>query len=66
VIMQHPAHWRKSSRSNNNGGSCVEVAAIGEAIAIRDSKLDTTVPYPKIIISKMEWQGLMKGMPNPG
>lgn len=50
--------WRKSSRSNNNGGSCVEVAALGEVIAIRDSKLDITVPCPILVISKMEWHGL--------
>lgn len=30
--------WRKSSRSTNQGGACVEVAALPGAIAIRDSK----------------------------
>ena len=31
--------WRKSSRSGNNGGQCVEVAAPGNLVAIRDSKI---------------------------
>jgi Domain of unknown function (DUF397) len=30
--------WRKSSRSGNNGGQCIEVAAPGNLIAVRDSK----------------------------
>ena len=30
--------WRKSSRSGNNGGQCVEVAAPGHLVAVRDSK----------------------------
>jgi len=30
--------WRKSSRSNINGGDCVEVARLPYAIGIRDSK----------------------------
>jgi hypothetical protein len=29
--------WRKSSRSGNNGGQCVEVAAAGRVL-VRDSK----------------------------
>ena len=30
--------WRKSSRSTNQGGACVEVAALLDAIGLRDSK----------------------------
>lgn len=30
--------WRKSSYSGNNGGQCVEVAAPGGLVAVRDSK----------------------------
>ncbi|MEU3455982.1 DUF397 domain-containing protein [Micromonospora sp. NPDC006766] len=30
--------WRKSSRSDNNGGACVEVTVLDESILIRDSK----------------------------
>ncbi|WP_018656017.1 DUF397 domain-containing protein [Actinomadura flavalba] len=30
--------WRKSSRSLNNGGDCIEVATAPATIAVRDSK----------------------------
>jgi hypothetical protein len=33
-----PVAWRKSSRSGDNGGACVEVATVGPAVAVRDSK----------------------------
>lgn len=32
------AHWRKSSRSTDTGGECVEVAGLPGVIAVRDSK----------------------------
>ncbi|MFI6758974.1 DUF397 domain-containing protein [Micromonospora sp. NPDC050417] len=33
------AHWRKSTRSGDNGGACVEVATnLPNLIAVRDSK----------------------------
>jgi Domain of unknown function (DUF397) len=33
------AEWRKSSRSGDNGGNCVEVARnLPSAVAVRDSK----------------------------
>jgi hypothetical protein len=32
-----PAAWRKSSRSGDNGGACVEVATAGPSVAVRDS-----------------------------
>jgi hypothetical protein len=30
--------WRKSRRSTNQGGACVEVAALPQAVGVRDSK----------------------------
>lgn len=30
--------WRKSSHSGNGGANCVEVAFVGSAMALRDSK----------------------------
>ncbi|MCP9951770.1 DUF397 domain-containing protein [Actinomadura madurae] len=32
------AKWRKSSRSGENGGDCVELAKVAGAVAVRDSK----------------------------
>lgn len=32
------ARWRKSTRSGNTGGACVQVATVRESIAVRDSK----------------------------
>ncbi|WP_192759411.1 DUF397 domain-containing protein [Actinomadura algeriensis] len=32
------ALWRKSSRSTNNGGHCVELASAAAGVAVRDSK----------------------------
>jgi uncharacterized protein DUF397 len=32
------ALWRKSTRSGDNGGQCVEVAFLGTAVGLRDSK----------------------------
>ncbi|MBW8484239.1 DUF397 domain-containing protein [Actinomadura parmotrematis] len=30
--------WRKSSHSAGNGGECVELAAVPDSVAVRDSK----------------------------
>lgn len=32
------AVWLKSNESTNQGGECVEVAALSDAIGVRDSK----------------------------
>jgi hypothetical protein len=32
------AVWRKSTRSGDNAGQCVEVAFLGTAVGLRDSK----------------------------
>ncbi|MEU6131629.1 DUF397 domain-containing protein [Saccharopolyspora sp. NPDC047091] len=36
--------WRKSTRSNANGGACVEVALTTDHSAVRDSKLGQASP----------------------
>ncbi|WP_248959534.1 DUF397 domain-containing protein [Sphaerisporangium perillae] len=47
------ALWRKSSRSGDNGGHCVEVASnLADAIAVRDSKRPDR---PAVIFSYGEW-----------
>ncbi|GIL26076.1 DUF397 domain-containing protein [Actinocatenispora comari] len=40
MTVSTPAHgvWRKSSRSNGQGGACVEAMDLGATVAIRDSK----------------------------
>jgi hypothetical protein len=58
---QQQVVWRKSSRSNGNGGNnCVEVADLGDASAVRDSK---DPDGPQLLFDTAEWQrwlGLVK------
>lgn len=35
---RHVKVWRKARRSNDQGGSCVELAALTEGVGVRDSK----------------------------
>lgn len=37
-MMMESVTWRKSSRSNNSGGACVELACSGDLRGVRDSK----------------------------
>ena len=47
------AVWRKSSRSNGNGGNnCVEVAFLDTIVAIRDSKNQSG---PALFFDSAEW-----------
>jgi hypothetical protein len=32
------ARWKKSTRSDNNGGACVEVAILPDVVGVRDTK----------------------------
>jgi hypothetical protein len=54
------AQWRKASRSNSNGGACVEVARnLPGAVAVRDSKDPNG---PKLIIPAAGWQAFTAGV----
>lgn len=54
------APWRKSSRSNGNGGNnCVEVARLPEAVAVRDSK---DRDGPSLIFTRAEWAAFIAGV----
>lgn len=54
------AIWRKSSRSNGNGGACVEVARnLSGIVAVRDSK-DTH--GPALIFSPDGWRTFVDGV----
>ncbi|MBW8792620.1 MAG: DUF397 domain-containing protein [Streptomyces sp.] len=45
--------WHRSSYSNGMGGECLEVAALAEAIAVRDSKVTLG---PQITLSDGAWR----------
>jgi hypothetical protein len=56
MIPVHPlntAVWKKSSRSNGNGGNnCVEVANLDTFVAVRDSKDPSG---PALIFNSASW-----------
>jgi Domain of unknown function (DUF397) len=51
------AKWRKSSHSSANG--CVEVARVGEYVAIRDSK---DQQGSALIFTPAEWRAFLLGV----
>ena len=54
------ARWRKSTRSGNNGGNCVEVARnLPGAVAVRDSK---DPDGPVLIFTPAEWRAFAAGV----
>jgi hypothetical protein len=55
------ARWRKSSRSEDNGGQCVEVAILANAVAVRDSKNPTG---PVLVFTPAEWDAFIDGVAN--
>jgi hypothetical protein len=59
--MDVDKRWRKSSYSEGNGGNCVEVAAQGAIVAVRDSK---NPEGPVLRVTAAEWRrflGQLKG-----
>jgi hypothetical protein len=52
------ANWQKSSRSGPNCDNCVEVAFVGGAIAVRDSKNPTGAA---LIFTSDEWDAFVAG-----
>ncbi|WP_155346961.1 DUF397 domain-containing protein [Acrocarpospora pleiomorpha] len=54
------AVWKKSSRSADNGGECVEVAVnIPGIVAVRDSK---NPEGPALIFTPAEWRAFLGGV----
>ena len=54
------AVWRKSSRSSDNGGQCVEVAMnLPGVVAVRDSKDPNGA---KLLFTRDEWKAFIGGV----
>ncbi|MGI8331488.1 DUF397 domain-containing protein [Actinomadura scrupuli] len=53
------ARWRKSSRSADNGGACVEAARFPGAVAVRDSK---NPGGPVLVFSAGAWRDFASGL----
>ncbi|WP_160573591.1 DUF397 domain-containing protein [Actinomadura physcomitrii] len=55
--------WRKSSRSTDTGGQCVEVASLAPDVGVRDSK-DTD--GPALVFSVGEWRAFARRVKSGG
>ncbi|WP_405139341.1 DUF397 domain-containing protein [Sphaerisporangium sp. NBC_01403] len=54
------AAWKKSSRSGNSGGNCVEVAGnLPGIVAVRDSK---NPAGPALVFTPGEWTAFLSGV----
>ena len=54
------AVWRKSSKSNGQGGACVEVANnLPGIVAVRDSK---NPDAPALVFTHAEWEAFLDGV----
>jgi hypothetical protein len=53
------AVWFKSTRSSGNCDNCVEVAFVGDAIAVRDSK---DPDGPALVYTRDEWDAFVGGV----
>jgi hypothetical protein len=56
VAAVPPTAWRKSSRSYSDG--CLEVAAAGDAVALRDS---TNPHTATLVMNRTEWTAFLAG-----
>ncbi|MEU6264245.1 DUF397 domain-containing protein [Saccharopolyspora shandongensis] len=52
-------HWRKSSRSNNYGGACVEIAVTPTVVGVRDSK---DRDGGTLVLSHDQWQTFLASL----
>lgn len=54
------AVWRKSSRSGDSGGQCVEMATnLPGMVVVRDSK---NPDGPKLVFTPSEWKAFLGGV----
>jgi len=57
------ARWRTSTRSNSNGGNCVEVAGnLPGVVGVRDSK---DRPGPVLAFTPDAWRAFVTNLPAP-
>lgn len=54
--------WHKASRSNSNGGNCVEVAASPGRVLVRDSK---DPDGPRLSVTRAEWRSFLSDLARP-
>jgi hypothetical protein len=47
--------WRKSTYTQPEGQNCVELASLGDIIAVRDSK---DPEGPKLLLAREEWRNV--------
>ncbi|MEV5828369.1 DUF397 domain-containing protein [Spirillospora sp. NPDC052242] len=57
------ADWRKASRSGENGGNCVEVAALSGVVGVRDSK---DPGGPVILLTRAALREAVRAAPHDG
>lgn len=53
------SRWIKSSRSNGNGGACVEVALASELAGVRDSK---DRDGGTLVFDREQWSAFLAGV----
>ncbi|MEV4000842.1 DUF397 domain-containing protein [Actinomadura sp. NPDC049753] len=51
--------WRKASRSNDQGGACIELAALAEGVGVRDSK---DPDGPRLLLAPAAFRTLLTGL----
>jgi hypothetical protein len=51
--------WRKSSRSGDNGGGCVEVAELPDRVMMRDSK---DPAGPTLAVTRTQWRAFIDSL----
>ncbi|OEV13014.1 DUF397 domain-containing protein [Streptomyces nanshensis] len=54
--MAEEASWHKSSYSNDQGGSCVEIANLTDQVGVRDSKDKTG---PALVVPASTWSAFI-------
>jgi hypothetical protein len=58
-VEERELTWRKSSRSGDNGGGCVEVAEQPDAVLVRDSK---DPAGPALAMTRAEWARFVRSL----